>query len=228
MGNIRFSNSKEKSIREPVTSFRILCEDCSRSPEDKLVDEIISDEVIIQGLRTGNPEAFAQLWEKYGDNVIRFLRSLGADPDDAADAAMDSVARAVEKIDQFDAQKAKGHAPFRNWLFTIARNLWRDQQRKRRNIVSLVDVVPDIYPPIATDRSPTPITEALNYALSNLPDNQRQVITLHFYDGLPLRHIARVMGAPEGTVRQWKRRALAALKLVLKDLPIFADLANQE
>lgn len=193
-----------------------------------MVDEIMSDEALVEGLRQGSSEAYAQLWQKYGDYLIGFLQSLGADPDDAADAAVDGVARAVEKIDQFDPQKAKGHSPFRNWLFTIARHLWHDQQRKRKNIVSFDDEFRGIPLNPTTDETPTPIVEALNHALSTLPDNQRQIITMHFYDNLPLTQIAQLMGVPEGTVRQWKKRALAALQSALKDLPIFADLIDQE
>jgi RNA polymerase sigma-70 factor (ECF subfamily) len=193
-----------------------------------LVDEIMSDEVLVEGLRRGSSEAYAQLWQKYGDHLIHFLQSLGADPDDAADAAVDGVARAVEKIDQFDPQKAKGRSPFRNWLFTIARHLWHDQQRKRKNIVYFDDEFRDTSLSPTTDETPTPIAEALNHALSMLPDNQRQTVTMHFYDNLPLSQIAQLMGVPEGTVRQWKKRALAALQSALQDLPIFADFVDGE
>ncbi len=193
-----------------------------------MVDKIVGDESLVEGLRRGSPEAHAQLWQTYGDNLISFLRSLGADPDDAADAAVDAVARVVEKIDQFDPQKAKGKAPFRNWLFTIARRIWHDQQRKRKNIVALDDELPDIHSPATTDEPPTTIAEVLNYALSTLPDNQRQTITMNVYDDVPLSQIAQLMGVPEGTVRQWKKRGLAAMKSALKDLPIFADLVDRK
>lgn len=193
-----------------------------------MVDEIMSDEVLVEGLRRGSSEAYAQLWQKYGDHLIHFLQSLGADPDDAADAAVDGVARAVEKIDQFDPQKAKGRSPFRNWLFTIARHLWHDQQRKRKKIVYFDDEFRDTSLSPTTDETPTPIAEALNHALSMLPDNQRQTVTMHFYDNLPLSQIAQLMGVPEGTVRQWKKRALAALQSALQDLPIFADFVDGE
>jgi RNA polymerase sigma-70 factor (ECF subfamily) len=188
----------------------------------------MSDEVLVEGLRRGSSEAYAQLWQKYGDHLIHFLQSLGADPDDAADAAVDGVARAVEKIDQFDPQKAKGRSPFRNWLFTIARHLWHDQQRKRKKIVYFDDEFRDTSLSPTTDETPTPIAEALNHALSMLPDNQRQTVTMHFYDNLPLSQIAQLMGVPEGTVRQWKKRALAALQSALQDLPIFADFVDGE
>lgn len=193
-----------------------------------MVDKIVSDESLVEGLRRGSPEAHAQLWQKYGDKLIRFLHTLGADPDDAADAAVDAVARAVEKIDQFDPLKAKSKAPFRNWLFTIARRKWHDQQRKRKNLVALDDELPDIHSPAMTDEPPTAIVEAINYALSTLPDNQRQTITMNVYDDMPLSQIAQLMEVPEGTVRQWKKRGLATLKSALKDLPIFADLVDRK
>ncbi len=198
------------------------------SSEDNLVDKIVSDKSLVEGLRLGSREAHAQLWEKYGSKLIVFLQRLGADPDDAADASVDGVARAVEKIDQFDPLKAKGKEPFRNWLFTITRRIWHDQQRKRKHIVPLDDELPDIHSPATTDEPPTAIAEALNYALSTLPDNQRQTITMNVYDDVPLSEIAQLMGVPEGTVRQWKKRGLAALKSVVEDLPIFSDLVDRK
>lgn len=188
----------------------------------------MSDDALVEGLRRGNSQAHAQLWQKYGDHLIRFLQSLGADPDDAADAATDSVARAVEKIDQFDPQKAKGQSPFRNWLFTIARHLWHDQQRKQKNVTCLGEEFSNNPFGISMDGPPIAIVEALNSALSTLPDNQRQTITMHFYEDLPLSQIAQLMGVPEGTVRQWKKRALAALKSTLQDMPVFSDFVDHK
>lgn len=188
----------------------------------------MSDETLVEGLRRGSSEAHAQLWQKYGDNLIRFLQSLEADVDDAEDIAVDAVARAVEKIDQFDPQKGKGQSHFRNWLFTIARNLWRDHKRKQKNIVDFDDELQHVQIDETINETALPVTEALNHALSNLPDNQRQTIILYFYDNLPLTQIAQLMGVPEGTVRQWKKRALSSLQSALKDLPIFADLIAHE
>lgn len=193
-----------------------------------MVDKFVSDESLVEGLRRGDPRAHAQLWETYGDKLIGFLQSLGADPDDAADAAVDGVARAVEKIDLFDPRKAKGKAPFRNWLFTVTRRVWHDQQRKWKKNVALDDEFPSFHTLATADEPPTAIVEALNNVLSTLPDNQRQTITMHFYDDLPLSQIAQLMGVPEGTVRQWKKRGLAAMKSALKDLPIFADLVDRK
>lgn len=186
---------------------------------------MIDDVTLVAGLRRGSSESHVQLWEKYGDILIRFLSSLGANYDDAADAAVNGVAKAVEKIDQFDPQKAKGREPFRNWLFTITRRVWHDQQRKQKHVVDLYE---DFRDPSTEADTENPFSEALNQALSALPENQRQTITMHFYDSLPLSEIARLKGVPEGTVRQWKRRALAALQLALKDLPVFADLVNRD
>ncbi len=192
-----------------------------------MVDKTQNDESLVEALRTGSKEGHAQLWLNYGGKLIRFLQSLGADPDDASDAAVTAVARAVEKIDQFDAKKGTGKAPFRNWLFTIARRAWHDQQRKQKRLVPLNDELDHSYLPVA-DEPPVAVADALNQALSDLPDNQRQTIIMHFYDDLPLSHIAQLMGVPEGTVRQWKKRGLSALKSSLKDLTIFADLVDSK
>ena len=59
-------------------------EDQSGRSEGNLVDKIVSDESLVEGLRRGDPEAHAQLWQKYGGKLIGFLQRLGADPDDAA------------------------------------------------------------------------------------------------------------------------------------------------
>jgi RNA polymerase sigma-70 factor, ECF subfamily len=75
--------------------------------------------------------------------------------------------------------------------------------------------------PMEQDRSPpeevtaSEAASALRTAVSHLPDGQRRVIELAYFEGLTCREVARAVGIPEGTAKSRLRLALAKLETVL-------------
>ena len=55
--------------------------------------------------------------------------------------------------------------------------------------------------------------DAVLTRLATLPAKQRAAVVLHFYEGLPHREIAEIMGCPVGTVRSHLSRGLAVLRI---------------
>lgn len=179
---------------------------------------------LIAALRSGDPEAQVQLHKQYGEPLVGFLVAVcGVDQATAEDIGIEALYRAVEKIDSFREIQGSGQHAFRNWLFSIARNRWRDWKREHGRLVQVGDW--DSAPaPVAdkANRVTDTVAEAVQEALKQLPPAQRVTIEMH-YGGQELTEIARLLKVDAGTVRQWKKRGLAKLANLLGNDPRIAS-----
>ena len=83
-----------------------------------------NDRVLVAQLRRGDPEAQGWLLQRYGEPLVHFLiATVQTDPAEAEDIAIDTLYRAIERIDSFVERPGASPYSFRNWLFAIARNL---------------------------------------------------------------------------------------------------------
>jgi len=155
--------------------------------------------------------AFAPLYERYRDDLLRYTFYCLGDWDDAADATQQIFVNAMAGLPRF---VDRGDA-FRAWLFRIAHNevVTRQQQRARRPQSQLIAGAEVI------DRAPSP--EALAIAaddhqrlwllLERLPPDRRRVCELRFA-GLTDKEIAAILGKNAGAVRTAQSRAIAQLR----------------
>ena len=67
--------------------------------------------------------------EELTNKIFRRCMALTMNKEEAQDVAQDTFLRALEKIDQFDGRNLEG------WLFTIARNIFIDKTRKKKEIL---------------------------------------------------------------------------------------------
>lgn len=197
--------------------------------KDNAVNETGNELALVAGLRRGDAEAQGQLLSLYGEPLVRFLVAIcHVDPVEAEDVAVEALYRAIDRIDSFVGRPDAGLHDFRNWLFTIARNLWRDRLRRQRRIAEAIGSEQGalvIGHPDDESVSDSPAAQAVREALSVLPESQRQTLVLH-YGGSELQQVAEILGVPPGTVRQWKRRGIAALAEALRDHPALAYLST--
>lgn len=142
--------------------------------------------------------------------ICRYLMSLGLDRTAAEDVAQESFLRLCERGLQADSN-------VRGWIFRVAHNLARDEQRRkvRRPTVELESEDDYQYP----DGKPSPEksllereqASRLKKALSRLPDEQRQCLHLRA-EGLRYREIGEVLGAGTSTVAEWVHKGLRQLE----------------
>ncbi len=134
--------------------------------------------------------------------------------------------KVIERCDKF-----RGEAKFSTWLYSIARNLSIDHQRKMkfRGHASLDATQPrSDQPMVARVSNPGPSTEQLAIgartreriasAVEGLPEEQREVFLLRQLQGLAFKEIAEVVGVPANTVKSRMRYALERLQHILSDL----------
>ena len=141
------------------------------------------------------------------------LRALG-DPDAAADAAQESLARALEAI---HAGKLADPAQLGAFVRGIARHVIMDVHRARARLEPL-DSRPESAAPASPDSDPLlAIVSAeerarLRTALAQLGDSDRALLRLAIVDDLSSAELARQLGEPPSRIRKRKSRALDRLR----------------
>lgn len=184
-----------------------------------------SDEELMTAYRGGDPAAYRVLVERHHGPVYRFcLRSLRS-PEAAADAAQEVFLRVVK-----NAMSWEPRAKFTTWVYTIARNHCIDEARKGRfrRTESLNETVSrdgegeERLDRVASDTPQadrlahgTRLRKAIDDALAELPEEQREVFLMREISGLQFKDIADATGVGENTVKSRMRYALGALKKAL-------------
>lgn len=174
-----------------------------------------SDEARLVGrAQAGDPEAFAEIYEQHQSAVYRYVRYRVGDTETAEDLTGEVFVRVVEGMEDF---VYRGR-PLLAWLYTIARNVVIDHQRRSALSVMLPLeeqlVASKVRVEDAAERELT--RERLAAALTHLTEDQRRVILLKFIEGMSNRQVAQTLGKSVGAVKSLQHRALAALKRVLK------------
>lgn len=152
----------------------------------------------------GSVQPLERLMTAYGDGVLRMCYMLLRDRELARDAAQDSFLKAYRAMGSLRAGDTE-----RAWLMRIAVNTCRDVQRS--GWWRMVDrrVTPEDLP--ETGREDERPSAELICEVMNLSPKYRQVVVLHYYQGMKLKEIARVLDLPEPTVRSRLMRAKAKL-----------------
>jgi RNA polymerase sigma-70 factor, ECF subfamily len=154
-------------------------------------------------------EQFAACYDNFAERIYHYIYSRMVDEQKAEDLTSQVFLKAWEKKDYY---KRTG-APFITWLYKIARNAVIDEYRTRKQTVALEDGIR------LESNQPTPAeecelhfeTEFLHAAMQSLTQEQQQVVTLKYMDGLTTDEIAARLGKRTGTIRALQMRALRTL-----------------
>ena len=150
--------------------------------------------------RRAEPAAFAELYHRHVDAIWKFVTRRVLDTDLAQDLTAEVFLVAWRKVRNFRPDRI----PFRHWLYGIAtRTVHADRRRRgRRTHLPLTEE------PVSPGSAEIPDDVArLHEALQQLPRAWRETVTLHYFEELPLREIAAVLGVREGTVKSRLARA---------------------
>jgi RNA polymerase sigma-70 factor (ECF subfamily) len=131
---------------------------------------------------------FQDLYESHATEVYRFAFWLAGDGFEAEDITSETFIRAWASNSPIRTETLKAY------LFTIARNVYLEQRRKRKHQVALDDVYPDPAP------GPDKVVESqlellrVQSVLHTLPEIDRAAFVLRVQHELPYAEIARVLG----------------------------------
>lgn len=176
----------------------------------------VSDDALLDGLATGDPDAAAAFVERFQRRVFGLALRIVGEPRLAEDVSQETFVRAWRRAGAFDARRGTVAA----WLLTITRNLAIDTVRVRRAIV----VDPDDFLALADPRSSRGPADAavlssevarLRDALAALPFDQRRALVLAAFYGQTAREVAESEGIPLGTAKTRIRAAMIRLRAAL-------------
>lgn len=170
----------------------------------------LGDQLLARRLRRGDRDACRELVRAHHSVVFGYLRGLGADSALAEDLTQETYAKAWSKID--DLREA---CSLRAWLVTIARNEYLQWARRRRlAVVDINDVAdpPADRPGIGEQLDRLHENRSLAAAVDDLDQELREVIALHYGQGLTLREVGSIQGIPTGTAKSRLSRALSHLR----------------
>jgi RNA polymerase sigma-70 factor (ECF subfamily) len=180
------------------------------SRESPLVYERLSDPILVTRARAGDRRALAALCERHAPRVERLALHLLRDPEDARDAAQESLAKLVVRIQQF-----RGESQFATWLHRLVVNTCKDYAQARavrRTEPLLADERParDGDPVAAVAGSET--RRELGRRLAELPPPQATVVALKDAFDLGFAEISALTGLPIGTAKCYAHRGRASLR----------------
>jgi RNA polymerase sigma-70 factor, ECF subfamily len=177
------------------------------------------DEALASEVARGSAAAFEVLFERYRDRVFQFvLWQLDADRDVAEELTQEIFYQLYRSVASF-----RRRSRFRTWLYSLARNVCRQYQRKHRSAgrgraaeggeAGLL--LPDGRPDPLERLTAAELQARVRRAVESLPPAQRAVLVLRDWDGLSYLEISRVLGIPLGTVRSRLHHARSALATAL-------------
>ena len=188
------------------------------SPDRHPSASTLTDAELLDHLKTKQPEALGCLYDRYGSVVYGVaLKTLQNQPE-----AEDLTQEIFLSLWQRPIDPAK-HGHLLRYLIAMTRSRAIDKLRSRRRNLNFVQR----WGQTVTAETPalTPVEQAVanerqeqvRQALTQLSEQQRQVIELAYDTGLSQSEIARQLNEPLGTVKSWTRQGLLQLKRLLKD-----------
>ena len=173
--------------------------------------ELTDADLVARVLVDDDQHAFGELVRRHQSSVRGLLRQLTrTDVALADDLAQQAFLRAYKNIRSF-----RGEARFSTWLYRIAYNCFREDARRRKELVGIDEEQ------LQTQHDPQVANPALRHdlmrALNLLPLNERSAVLLCCQNGLSHDEAARVLDIPLGTVKTNVLRGREKLKRMLAD-----------
>lgn len=170
---------------------------------------------LVAKFKNGDERAFNELVNLYKKQIYFAVLRIVRNSEDAMDVAQDTFVRAYKSIRRF-----KGDSSFYTWLYRIAINLSlnhvnRNKTKDWQSFDELPQPIrsPKNNPDHHMERSD--LQKLINRAISELPEKQRLIFILRYYEELSHKEIAEILGRSEGAV---KANYFHAVKKLQSDL----------
>jgi len=173
-----------------------------------------SDEQLMAAYVAGDGAAFRVIFERYAPLLMRaMLRELYV-REEANDLVQQTFLQLHRARADFDVEHK-----LKPWIFTIAMNLKREYfRRKKRRPERSLEAEATLEPAVgALGAARVDARRTLARVLGDLPADQREVIELHWFDGLEFPEVAEVVGASVSAVKVRAHRGYVRLRAALGD-----------
>ena len=161
-------------------------------------------------------KAFTSIIKKYQEKLYWHLRRMVVDHDDANDVLQNVMIRVWNGLENF-----REDSQLYTWLYRVATNecLTFLEQQKKRASVSLSDVQSGLENKIKADQNfdGKKLEWKLQLGIQQLPEKQRIVFQLRYYDEMPYEEMSRVLETSEGALKASYHHAVKKIEEYIKN-----------
>ncbi|HYF05543.1 MAG TPA: RNA polymerase sigma factor [Patescibacteria group bacterium] len=177
-----------------------------------MADNLPELEKIAKAAKNGDIDSFSDLYTATFERIYKFVYFRVGHKETAEDIAEDVFINAYSSIHKLEQPKI-----VLAWLYQIAKNKIIDHYRSKKSIDDLTVVEDSLRYSVAPVEIPESDFEQkrLMEALKQLPHEQREVLTLKFFEDLDFDEIAAIIGKSNGNVRVIQHRGIQKLTKLL-------------
>jgi len=186
----------------------------------------ISDYELIQRFIKGEQSCFEQIIKRHKNKVFAYISLYIRDQALAEDLYQDTFMKVIQSV---KAGKYYDNGKFISWVMRIAHNLIIDHFRrvKQMNTISNDDYESDLFNSkklaesnVEEDMIKRQIQKDVRKMISQLPDDQREVVILRHYSGLSFKEIADITDVSINTALGRMRYALINMRKIMEEKKI--------
>lgn len=159
-----------------------------------------SDKEILAQLKKDKRRAFELIVSAYSQRIYWHVRRMVNDHDDSNDLVQNVFIKIWENIGRF-----RGDSRLYTWIYRIASNeaLNFIASRKRKSALSLSDHEEQVEGGVSQNPGPDgeEISKKLQQAIDLLPEKQKLVFNLKYFEEMPYEHMSEVTGTSTGSLK---------------------------
>ncbi len=187
-----------------------------------LEEKVTEDAALVARLGSGDESALAEIFRRHGGHVFGLAKRVIRDEELARDTAQDVFVSLWKKPEAFDGSRGS----LRTFLLTkthsrsidLIRSESSRRIREERDALLRVDSVPSVDEEVWR----VTVSSKVRSALTTIPEREREVIELAYFEGFTYREVAVRLGLAEGTVKSRIRSGLSRLQESMGQLGIAA------
>lgn len=179
----------------------------------------VSDAALVRAVAAGDRDAVAAIWDRFAPVLLGLARRVLDDPADAEEVVQEVFVHLWKQAGRYDPSRSS----VSTWLALVTRSRAIDRLRTR----GVVDrthaaVQKEAGPEHASGDGASRVLhgerrQRVRAELAGIPEEQRRVLELAFFEGLTQREIAERTGIPLGTVKTRTLLAMKKLRTALRD-----------
>jgi len=178
----------------------------------------IEDRDLLQQFRQSETKerAFTAIIKKYQEKLYWHVRRMVIDHDDANDVLQNVFIKVWNGLENF-----REDSQLYTWLYRVATNesLTFIDQQKKKGAISLNDIESGLANKVAADKNfdANRLEWKLQLAIQQLPEKQKLVFNLRYYDEMPYEEMSRILDTSEGALKASYHHAVKKIEEFIKN-----------
>jgi RNA polymerase sigma-70 factor (ECF subfamily) len=175
---------------------------------------------VLDKIMEGDADALGEVLSDIASDVVSLFQGCSSVVNEAEGIASEALMRALHKRHEF-----RGECTTMTWLKSIGRNVARERYRIHRREVALDDdycevanIGPDPEEEVMREEERRLKTEYAKDARAALNEREREIVSMVYEQGLPVKETARRLGTTEDAVSSLLRRARGKMRAVLENV----------